>query len=112
MKAPSRLRIDERRLGLLDEDDDRAFALDGEPLRLQVGHDRGELRVVEALAELHVELHAQPVVEGLERPQAVRHELVPEGAVLGVAGVKLGGLDPRGVLDGRSPALIRSWARR
>ena len=34
---------DERRLGLLDEDDDRPFALDGEPLLLEVGHDRGEL---------------------------------------------------------------------
>ena len=34
---------DERGLGLLDEDDDRAFALDGEPFLLQVGHDRSEL---------------------------------------------------------------------
>ena len=75
------------------------------PLLLQVGHDRGELRVVEALAELDVELHAQAVVDGLERTQAVRHEPAPEGAVLGVAGVELGGLDPRGVFDGRVAGL-------
>ena len=61
----------EGRLGLLDEDDDRAFALDGEPLLLQVGHDRSELVVVEALAELNVEFHAQPVVDGLECRQAI-----------------------------------------
>ena len=57
----------EGRLGLLDEDDDRPFALDGDASCLQVGDDRGELGVVEALAELDVEFHAQAVVHGLER---------------------------------------------
>ena len=96
---------DERRLGPLDEDDGRPLALDGEPLLLQVLDDLGEHRVVEALAELDVERHAQAVVDRLERPQAVGHELLPEGPVLGIAGVELGGLGPRGVLDGRVAGL-------
>ena len=59
---------DEGCLGLLDVDDDRSFALDGEPLGLQIGHDRGQHRVVKALAELHVEPDAQAIVKGLKRP--------------------------------------------
>ena len=70
------------------------------PFRFKVGHDRGELVVVEALAELDVEFHAQAVVDGLEGGQAVGDEPGPEGAVLRVAGVELGGLGPRGILDG------------
>ncbi len=54
---------------------------------------------------MDVESDAQTVVDGLEGPEAVGHELVPEGAVLGVAGVQLGGLDPRGLLDGRVAVL-------
>ena len=86
-------------LGLFDEDDDGAFAFDGRASFLQVGDDGGELGVVEAFTELNVELHAQAVVYGLERGQAVGDEPLPEGAVFGVAGVELGGLDAGGVLD-------------
>ena len=75
------------------------------PFCFEVLDDLGEHRVVEALAELDVEPDAQAVVDRLERPEAVGHELVPEGAVLGVAGVELGRLDPRGVLDGRVAGL-------
>ena len=88
-------------LGLFDVDDDRSLALDGEPPALQVGHDRGQHRVVKALAELHVEPNAQAIVKRLESLQAVRHELAPEGPVFGVAGVELGGLGLRRRLDGR-----------
>ena len=59
----------------------------------------GEHRVVEALAELDVEPDAQAVVDRVERAEAVGHELLPEGPVLGVARVELGGLGAGGLLD-------------
>src|SRR5262249_2766804 len=87
------------------EDDDRSLTLDGQTLALEILHDRSQPGVVEALAQLHVEPDAHPVVHGLERAEAVGHEPAPEGAVLGIAGVEPGGLLARATFGRRVAAL-------
>ena len=75
------------------------------PLACEVVDDRGQHRVVEALAELRRRTARPAGRRSPERLQAVRHELVPESPVLGIAGVELGGLGLRGRLDGRVAGL-------
>ena len=100
VNAPSRLRIKNGASVCSTKTTIASSLSTASPLCLQVGHDRSELWVVEAFAELNVEFHAQPVVDSLEGCQAKRDEPRPEGAVFGVAGVEPGGFGPSRVFDG------------
>jgi len=93
-----RLGLEPRVLGM--KDDERALRLDGEAGGGELRVNLRDLVVVEALAELVVEVDAELAVDGGEGAGAERVDAIPEGAVLGVAGLQQHEFGADGIEDG------------
>ena len=86
--------IEEGTVGLADEerwlviavekDPDRAAALAGQPLRLQIVDDSGQERLKEAFPEGVVEADIKTLIEPLDVAETRWHEPLPEGPVVGI----------------------------
>ena len=81
---------DERGVEALGEDARRPVALGRDALRVEIGDDVAQHRLVEALAERLVERDAQPLVHAVQHGETLGQEAVPELEVFGVARVQLG----------------------
>jgi hypothetical protein len=83
---------DHGRVKAFDEDDDSTLAVFGEAFFAQVFDDGGQPIVIEAFAVFVVERDVQPAIDSGDFVAAVGQEFVPELEILGVIGVKPGGL--------------------
>ena len=73
----------------ITEHADRAFALSRNATSEQIRHDVAKPRIIEALAESVIELHAEPSVDRVELHLRQPDHLLPDGEVVRVAGLEL-----------------------